>query len=573
MADSKTNKDIDLETGADTADQEVVIENPIQDLKVDVKPDVTQTPEVEGEPDSAPASSGDGQTEAPAGSEAPSADNPAQEPEQAPESSGQGGTADEPPAQEPAGEESPEEEPAQEDAEEDEDDEDDLDRDKKDRDKEKDEKEKSDEEADEDGGEDGEEEPAEEPAEEGAEGPPEAEAPETAPEGAAEATPEAAAEVAPEAAAGEAGAAEAGAGAEGLAAGTGAEAAGAGAAAAGAEAGAGAAAAGAGGAAAAGAGGAVAAGGAAAAGAGGAAAGGAGVAVGWPVILIAIAAVILIILIIWIVSLFGPKTSVNPNDPETKAQIAQIESYVNSGQLSFFQLDDLQKIKEGKIGNSTLQMIDYLAGQHEAMLINYNGQEKNTDTSGNKVAGANLPFEMDISSVDKIKCTDTSNNSKSAEFPIFLTSTYDWGQNIKPGDNIKCAVGYYPGIDPKKEGPYAVQFGPGEFALSQIGTSGKMAAQEKLAEITAEAMEAAQMIAEGKKELSGTDKDNVADLKPATILIDITYADQNMKGGTGGVLTVLKEKIDQIYNAQQKQGGDGVKAVAGLPFGFHISFL
>lgn len=606
MAENKTNKDIDFEIGEPDERAEITIENPNQEIKTEIKPEVKPQEDNAAEGGPEPA------TEA----TAPQAGNTSGQTSPIEPSSTE--TSDQQPSSAPEQEqEAPDEQPATEESrpkgdEEDEQDnngDNDLDRRNEQEEPEENEPEEQPEEGPEE--EPAKQEPTEEeqPEEAGEQSPenegenaqpeepaetPEAEGPESAPETAGET----AGEAAPEATA-ETGALE-GAGAE-EATGAGVEAAGAeaasgvpeaaaatgltpgGAAAAtgtapvGAAAATGAAPVGAaaatgalpGAAGAAGAGAAAAGTGAAAA--GGTAAAGTGIAVGWPVILIIIGVVLLVILVIWIVSLFGPKTSVNPNDPETKAQIEQIEGFVSSGQLSFYQASDLEKIKQGKIGNSTLQIITFLASQHEAMLINYNGQEKNTDASGNKIAGANLPFEMDVSSVDKIKCTDTSNNSKFKEFPIYLTSQYDWGQNASNNNNIKCAVGYYPGIDPKKEGEFAAKFGPGEFAISEIGTAGKQAAQEKLAEITAESLDAAKTIAEAQKELS--ENKSTSDVKPASISLDGTYANQNMKGSGQGIIGELQQKISETFSATAQQGGDGVKAVDNLPFGFHISFL
>jgi hypothetical protein len=290
-----------------------------------------------------------------------------------------------------------------------------------------------------------------------------------------------------------------------------------------------------------------------------AAAAGAGLAVGWWVVLIIVGIIIIIFIIIWIVSMFGPRTSVSPTDADVKPIITDIETLNSAGKLKFYQFNDLDKIKQGQIGMPSIQMIDYLGKLHDQILINYNGQESGSviGADGQRLKDGNEPFEFDISSVDEIKCTDLSSNTKSVDLPIYLASSYNWKQNAG-GGNIRCGVGYYPGLETAVTSPYS-SIGPGEFSLGDIGTNGPKAAKQKMAEVLAEVLD----INTALPAKDGAKNDNL----PVKITLDSTTGSD--------VLTALQSKIAYAYppSSTTDPQTTGVKLVDNLPFGFHLSFL
>jgi len=248
------------------------------------------------------------------------------------------------------------------------------------------------------------------------------------------------------------------------------------------------------------------------------------------------------------------------SDKAEKATINSITSLESSGALVFSNTGDLAAIKDGKIGRSSLRLINYLAKNHERIEISYNPKPEDATaaTIGNE------QYEFDIVSADKIKCTKAA-GEKAGEIPVNLSSKYDFVAAAKtiPVGAI-CASGYYPFIDAKKEGVYATTFGPGEFNVSEIATKGKMAAQEKLAETVDDILDA--------NAKSGIDKTSDDSIFPASVKIDNLYAKTNIRTGGAGILSAMKSKINHYYTTGSTEA-EGVTAQKNNKFGLHVSFL
>ncbi len=251
------------------------------------------------------------------------------------------------------------------------------------------------------------------------------------------------------------------------------------------------------------------------------------------------------------------------NDSPNKAAIKSISSMASSGQISFASNQDLNQIKRGEIGSGPLKLMDYLAKSHDKIVINYNPKSSSTDSS--TVSGDNEPYEFDIVAVDEIKCTSSLGGEK-ITIPINLSASYNWTQhgiNIVSGEYL-CANGYFPQDETVLDGIYAASFGPGEFPLEAIGTCGPMAAQEKLAEITAD-------ILDGNSR-SGIDAASDNSILPAQIEIDKVYSGPSLKNKSVTVLSELKNKIDAAYPAIESTARQGV-IPANKKYGVHVSFL
>lgn len=274
-------------------------------------------------------------------------------------------------------------------------------------------------------------------------------------------------------------------------------------------------------------------------------------------------AILLILPIIIFVAIIGNFFAFDTNDSSNKAIVQNIDSMEASGKISFVDNQDLNQIKRGEIGISSLKLMNYLAKNHDKIVINYN--PKSTSGNSSTVIGDNERYEFDIVAVDEIKCTSSS-GGKQITIPINLSSLYNWAQhstNIISGDYL-CASGYYPKTQTALNGTYAANFGPGEFPLEAIGTYGPMAAQEKLAEITAD-------ILDGNSRL-GVAADSEGSILPAQIEIDKVYSGPSLKNKSVTVLSELKNKIDAAYPAIESTARQGV-IPANKKYGVHVSFL
>lgn len=245
------------------------------------------------------------------------------------------------------------------------------------------------------------------------------------------------------------------------------------------------------------------------------------------------------------------------NEPTNKAIINSISSLNSSQRLFFTGSGDLDAIKNGEIAQNSLKMINYLAKKHQRIEINYS--PKTAEITG----GTNEPYEFDIVSVDEIRCSQ--NGQKVGTIPIYLNYNYDFATAAKDiPDSAICASGYYPNIELKTQTMYHEHFSPGEFGVSEIATKGKMAAQEKLAEVVEDIFQANSYL-----KINSDSEDSVL---PATIIIDDKYATINQKDNSAGILVVMKEKILHYYPAGDLSGGGVVKSTE-QKYGIHISYL
>lgn len=300
--------------------------------------------------------------------------------------------------------------------------------------------------------------------------------------------------------------------------------------------------------------------------AGGAAAGGAAAtAISWPVVLIVLAIILLIIIIMIVVAIVAPKLSFDKNDPVNQQTVASIQSYISSDKIVFANSSsDMQKIEKGEMGKPALDTINNLAKLHEQIYIHYTGTREYAPGQ----VGVNDSFEFDIIAVDKIKCTDTSSNTKAIEFPIYLNLNYNWQSLVLPNysDKIVCAVGYYPNINSPVSTTYKDQFSPGEFPIQQLSARAKMAAQEKTAQLIDEIV--------SQDRLLGIDSNSHESLLPAKITLDQTMLEKNIKrSNTEGLDSVLAEKIKQAYNTTNSELPHTLLEPIKNYNGLHISFL
>lgn len=245
------------------------------------------------------------------------------------------------------------------------------------------------------------------------------------------------------------------------------------------------------------------------------------------------------------------------SEPTNKAIINSISSLNSSQRLFFTGSGDLDAIKNGEIAQNSLKMINYLAKKHQRIEINYSPKTAETTT------GTNEPYEFDIVSVDEIRCSQ--NGQKVGAIPIHLNSDYDFAAAAKNiPDSAICASGYYPNIELEAQTAYREQFSSGEFRSSEIVAKGKMAAQEKLAEVVEDIFQANSYLK--------IDSDSEDSVLPATITIDDKYATINQKDNSAGVLVVMKDKILHYYPTGDLSGGGVVKST-GQKYGIHISYL
>lgn len=300
--------------------------------------------------------------------------------------------------------------------------------------------------------------------------------------------------------------------------------------------------------------------------AGGTAAGGAAATtVSWPVVLIVLAIILLIIIIMIVVAIVAPKLSFDKNDPINQQTVASIQSYISSDKIVFANgSSDMQKIEKGEMGKPALDTINNLAKLHEQIHVHYTGTREYAPGQ----VGVNDSFEFDIIAVDKIKCTNTSSNTKAIEFPIYLNLNYNWQSLVLPNysDKIVCAVGYYPNINSPVSTTYKDQFSPGEFPIQQLPARAKMAAQEKTAQLIDEIV--------SQDRLLGIDSNSHESLLPAKITLDQTMLEKNIKrSNTEGLNSVLAEKIKQAYSTTDSDLSHTLLEPIKNYNGLHISFL
>jgi hypothetical protein len=273
-------------------------------------------------------------------------------------------------------------------------------------------------------------------------------------------------------------------------------------------------------------------------------------------------AILMILPFILIIAAVGKFLSFDTTSDTNKQTVSSIESLQSSGFLSFVDDKDLEKIKTGEIGQNSIEMINYLAKRHKKIQINYSP----ASGSATSTPSGNQPYEFDIVSVDEIKCTDTIKNIQGPSIPIYLSSAFDWTQSagINNPDDYLCAVSYYPKLGSAVAGKYSKTFGPGEFRLSQLKSSGPMAAQEKMAEVASEAVSVNSNL--------GINVQSDQNILPIRVSLDDKIAGAMTIAGKT-VLDELAPLEKQFYPNIVDQKTEGIVEGKGQNYGVHIAYL
>ncbi len=201
-----------------------------------------------------------------------------------------------------------------------------------------------------------------------------------------------------------------------------------------------------------------------------------------------------------------------------------------STKLNFTDPASEEAIKNNDVGTNTFQTMVSLTSHFKGNAeIHYKGSP--SAATGRE----NQPYEFDLLSADLIKCTDIVNNKKiEPPIKISLDSSKDWAALSTPETkDYLCAMGYYPNLESPLDSPSPAN--PGQFLLSDIATSGPIAAQSKIYESVETAL-----------------KDN-ADLVrnsggfPITkVLVPSKYFDSVMENGQS-LGSALKSKAKEIF--------------------------
>jgi hypothetical protein len=221
------------------------------------------------------------------------------------------------------------------------------------------------------------------------------------------------------------------------------------------------------------------------------------------------------------------------------------------------------KIKNGDIGQNSVEMINYLAKRHQKIQINYNPKDA---TASTVTTGQNEPYEFDVVSADEIKCTDTTKNTEGPSFPINLSSTFNWSAQsaIENPDNYLCAVSYFPKLNSAVSNEFSKTFGPGEFRLSQIQSSGPMATQEKMAEVTSEAVSVNSNL--------GINVQSDQNILPNKVVLDSKIATAVAKSGVT-VADKLAPLEKEYYPNIADSKIEGIIEGENQNYGVHIAYL
>ena len=272
-----------------------------------------------------------------------------------------------------------------------------------------------------------------------------------------------------------------------------------------------------------------------------------------------------LIIILITVSAVVPRISFDKDDPVSRATISSIETMLAAGKIKFTnKREDLEKIKSGEIGKGALETINNLGKSHEQISIHYTGIREYAPG----LTKANDSFEFDITSVDKIKCTDTANGTQLTEFPIYLNLNYDWKSLVLPSysDKVICAVGYYPTINSPTSTTYKDLFSPGEFPIQELPERAKMAVQEKSAELIDEII--------SQDRLLGIDSTTSESLLPMKISLDSALVDRNYKQSTTlGISVALSDRIKQAYKTSYPDKTYNPLEKISNYNGLHVSYL
>jgi len=267
-----------------------------------------------------------------------------------------------------------------------------------------------------------------------------------------------------------------------------------------------------------------------------------------------------VLLIALIMSIFSAN-QLDPDSATDQAAIAEIRSLNSTGQLVFLDPRDLDTITNFKNADQpfrpVINLLVYLGERHTLSVARYSYG----DPTGNKVGTtATLPetsqSAISIAAADYLKCASPDGTVK-ITLPVNLSANFDWGSEIQPENldkKLTCALGYYPGIEPVVKGPFST-LGPGEFSYSDLASLAPRAAQEKLAEVVAEILEA------NKK--TGVTVDTENNLLPDTITIDRTN------------YTAISAALQTLANiAYQDYGGAvGLTPSDTNAFGLQIDFF
>lgn len=179
-------------------------------------------------------------------------------------------------------------------------------------------------------------------------------------------------------------------------------------------------------------------------------------------------------------------------DKDSPAGQANITAFQDLAESNIAIPDDqknelVNQVKEGLVNPRLLKFLIAIGKNHT---ISISAIREEVEDEPNMKFN---PIQINIDSVDAIKCTNTESNYKYAEYPISLKQNFDWKSFIPDDDNLKdkvvCAIGYYPLIEePKTSADSKIEeiFSPGEFQIKNIATAALAAAQVKIAELLVE---------------------------------------------------------------------------------------
>jgi hypothetical protein len=247
----------------------------------------------------------------------------------------------------------------------------------------------------------------------------------------------------------------------------------------------------------------------------------------------------LIIIVSSIASLF----TLDTGDKNDQQLISQLEARTTSGKIQFLDPSDLNEIKEGNISRNVVNLLNFLADRHDLLVPRYP-----SGSTDNQIGTLDEPPELEpttvsLAAADYIKCANTETHQPVGVTRIYLSSNYDFSSEIarlKSGlteedlKKIYCAVDYYPEIDAKKTLTFGDTLGlnGGYFSIYELEKLGGLAAQEKIAELLAETLNANNALK--------IDPDSTDSLLPEQITLDSTLGKM--------ALTILQSAIKQAYH-------------------------
>jgi len=267
-----------------------------------------------------------------------------------------------------------------------------------------------------------------------------------------------------------------------------------------------------------------------------------------------------VLLIALIMSIFSAN-QLDPDSATDQAAVAEIRSLNSTGQLVFLDSRDLETITDFKNADQpfrpVINLLVYLGERHTLAIARYS----HGDPTGNRLGTtATLPetsqSAISIAAADYLKCASPDGTVK-ITLPVNLSTNFDWASEIKPENldkKLTCALGYYPGIEPVVKGPFST-LGPGEFSYSDLASLAPRAAQEKLAEVITEILEA--------NNKTGATVDAENNLLPETITID--------RANYTAIAAALQTLADSAY--QNFSGATGLTPSDTNAFGLQIDFF